>query len=122
MIDCCGLVSLDDFCQKVRDGWVVTSVPKAANIFIFPTSEIHCERLRKIDAIKKYPEEDLFEFRQAIRQAYGDLLAYRRKYTFGSRMAKRKNIQQVINTTIDSAVRLLQTAYYNALSQRGPAP
>lgn len=35
MIDCCGLVSLDDFCQKVRDGWVVTSVPKAANIFIF---------------------------------------------------------------------------------------
>ena len=77
---------------------------------------------RLIDAIKKYPEEDLFEFRQAIRQASGDLLAYRRKYTFDSRMEKRKNIQQVINTTIDSAVRLLQTDYCNALSQRGPAP
>ena len=34
MIDCCGLVCLDDFCQKVRDGWVVMSVPKASNIFI----------------------------------------------------------------------------------------
>ena len=121
MIDCCGLVSLDDFCQKVRDGWVVTSVPKAANIFIFHPEKFTAKD-RLIDAIKKYPEEDLFEFRQAIRQASGDLLAYRRKYTFGSRMEKRKNIQQVINTTIDSAVRLLQTDYCNALSQRGPAP
>jgi hypothetical protein len=54
---------------------------------------------RLIDAIKKYPEEDSFELRQTIRQAYSDLPAYRRKYTFGSRMEKRKNIQQVINTT-----------------------
>jgi hypothetical protein len=96
-----GLVSLDDFRQKVRDGWVRHICPERRKELHLPSREIHCDRLLKIDnsdVIKKYPEEDSCGFRQAIRQTSSDLLAYRRKYTFGSRMEKRKNIQQVINT------------------------
>ena len=125
MVDCWGLVTLDEFHQKVRNGWVVTSVPEGAKISIFHLARFTATDItiegpeeefvkdvvnaidelngrptaqeRLIDAIKRYPEEDSFELRQEMRKAYSDLPAYCRKYTFGSRMEKRKNIQQVIN-------------------------
>lgn len=89
MVDCWGLVSLDEFRQKVHEGWVVTSIPDGAEISIFhlarftatDISTVSAEdgfikdvvnaidelngrpttQYRLIDAMKKYRKDDSSE-------------------------------------------------------------
>jgi hypothetical protein len=124
MVDCWGLVSFEEFRTKVQQGWVVTSVPDGATVCIhhlvrFTARDVFVEgpesefvkdvanaieelngrptaQARLIDAIAGLRERDTPELRLQLRQAYADLPAYCRKYIFGSRMEKRKDIQRLL--------------------------
>jgi hypothetical protein len=124
MVDCWGLVSFEEFQTKVQQGWVVTSVPESATICIHhvarftarsvsvegPESEFIKDvanaieelngrptaQARLIEAIKGVREDDTPELRKQLRQAYADLPAYWRKYIFGSRMERCRDIQRLL--------------------------
>ena len=124
MVDCWGLVTFDEFKQKVRDGWVVTSIPEGATVSIhhvgrFKVSGVAVEgpeeefvkdvanaieelngrptaQARLVQAIRGLREAATPELRREFRRAYADLPAYCRKYVFGSRMEKYKDLQQLL--------------------------
>jgi uncharacterized protein (TIGR02996 family) len=125
IIDCWGLVTFEEFREKVRDGWVVTSIPDGATVEIhnvarFTVSGISVfgpeeefvkevanaiEELngrptaqdRLIKAIGELREQDTPELRTEFRRAYADLPAYYRRVIFGSRMEKHKDIQRLLD-------------------------
>src|SRR5262249_55379018 len=124
MVECWGLVTFAEFVQKVRDGWVVTSVPDGAIVSIH-----HVARFTVANVTVEGPEEEFVkdvanaieelngrptaqaqlveairglragvtpELRGQLRQAYAALPAYCRKYIFGSRMEQYKDIQRLL--------------------------
>ena len=124
-VECWGRVTFEEFEQKVRDGWVVTSIPDGATVSIhhvarFTVSGVFVEgpeeefvkdvvnaieelngrptaQERLIEAIAGLREQVTPELRSQFRQAYADLPAYCRKYIFGSRMERYTNLQQLLN-------------------------
>jgi hypothetical protein len=126
MVDCWGLVTFEDFKQKVRDGWVVTSVPEGAIVSIhhvarFTVSGVAVEgpeeefvkdvanaieelngrptaQARLVEAIRGLRAEATPELRREFRRAYADLPAYCRKYVFGSRMEQYKDLQRLLES------------------------
>jgi hypothetical protein len=125
MVDCWGLVTFEVFKEKVRSGWVVTSVPEGATISIhhvgrFKVSSVLIEgpeeefikdvanaieelngrptaQARLGQAIKGLREQVTPELRFQFREAYRDLPAYCRKYIFGSRMEKYTDLQRLLH-------------------------
>jgi hypothetical protein len=126
MVECWGLVTFEQFKQKVRDGWVVTSVPEGATISIhhvgrFKVGDVWIEgpeeelvkdvgnaieelngrptaQARLVKAIRGLREQDTPELRSEFRRAYADLPAYCRKYVFGSRMEKYTDLQRLLDS------------------------
>jgi hypothetical protein len=124
MVDCPGLVTFEVFKEKVRSGWVVTSVPEGATVSIhhvgrFTVSSVSIEgpeeefikdvanaieelngrptaQTRLVQAIKGLREQVTPELRIQFREAYGALPAYCRKYVFGSRMEKYTDLQRLL--------------------------
>jgi hypothetical protein len=124
MVECWGLVTFAEFVQKVRDGWVVTSVPDGATVAIhhlarFTVSGVQIEgpeaefvkdvanaieelngrptaQARLVEAIRGLREEDTPEWRDKFRRAFADLPTYWRKYVFGSRMEKYTDLQRLL--------------------------
>jgi hypothetical protein len=124
MVECWGLVTFEEFKQKVRAGWVVTSLPEGATVSIhhvarFTVSSVSVKgaeeefvkdvanaieelngrptaQARLIEAIRGLQEQDTPELRSQFRRAYDDLPAYWRKYIFGSRMEKHKDLQRLL--------------------------
>jgi hypothetical protein len=127
MVNCWGLITFEKFRQKVRKGWVVTSVPEGATVFIqhvarFTVSGVTVEgpeeelvkdvvnaieelngrppaQARLSEAIKGLSKRASPELTAQFRQAYADLPAYRRKYFFGSQMEKYKDIQRLLEAS-----------------------
>lgn len=125
MVECWGLVSFEEFKQKVRDGWVVTSIPERAfvdihNVARFTVSGVYVlgpeeefvkdvanaieelngrptAQARLISAIGGLREQDTPELRKEFRQAYADLPAYDRRYIFGSRREKYTDLQRLLD-------------------------
>lgn len=124
MVDCWGLVSFEEFRWQVEQGKVVTSVPDGATVSIHHVARLTAHDVfvegpeaefvkdvanaieelngrptaqeRLIQAIKGLREQDSPEMRRLLEQAYEDLPAYCRKYIFGSRMEKKKDIQRLL--------------------------
>ena len=124
MVECWGLVTFAEFAQKVVEGWVVTSVPEGAtgdihHVARFTISGVHVEgpetefvkdvanaidelngrptaQARLVEAIRGLRIGETLELVEEFRKAYSDLPAYRRKYIFGSRMEKYKEIQRFL--------------------------
>jgi hypothetical protein len=124
MVECWGLVTFEEFEQKVRGGWVVTSVPDGATVSIhhvarFTVSGVFVEgpeeelikdvanaieelngrptaQARLVKAIHGLREGVTPDLRRQFRRAYSDLPAYCRKYVFGSRMEKYKDLRQLL--------------------------
>ena len=124
MIECWGLVTFEEFQQKVRDGWVVTSVPEGATVSIhhvarFTVGGVVVEgpeeefvkdvanaieelnsrptaQARLVEAISGLRKQDIPELRSQFRQAYADLPIYCRKYFFGSRMERHTDLQRLL--------------------------
>jgi hypothetical protein len=122
MVDCWGLVPFEEFRTKVRQGWVVTSVPDGARVDVhhvarFTARDVSVEgpesefvkdvanaieelngrptaQARLIEAMTGLRGQDTPELRQQLRRSYADLPAYYRKYIFGSRMERHKDIQR----------------------------
>lgn len=120
MVECWGLVPFAEFVQKVRDGWVVTSVPDGATVSIhhvaqFTVSDVRIEgpevefikdvanaieelngrptaQARLIEAIRGLRGGVTPELTEQFRRAYADLPAYHRKYTFGSKLENYKDL------------------------------
>jgi hypothetical protein len=125
MVDCWGLVTFEEFRQKVRNGWVVTSVPEGATVTIhhvarFKVNGVSVEgpeeefvkdianaieelngrptaQARLVEAIRGLRELATPELEAQFRRAYSDLPAYCRKYIFGSRMEKYANLQRLLD-------------------------
>ncbi len=125
MVDCWGLVTFEGFREKVREGWVVTSIPEGARVSIVnvcsftainvsvagPEEELIKDvaaaigemngrptpQQRLIEAIKGLREQETPELQDRFRQAFADLPSYRRKYTFGSRMEKYTDLQRLLD-------------------------
>ena len=125
MVDCWGLVPFEEFKQKVRDGWVVTSIPDGARVDIhhvacFTVSSVSVlgpeeefvkdvasaiEELngrptaqeRLVKAIGGLSHQDTPELRREFRRAYADLPAYYRTYIFGSRMKRHADLQRLLD-------------------------
>jgi hypothetical protein len=124
MVECWGLVTFAEFVQKVHAGWVVTSLPEGATVCIhhlarFTATEITVEgtetefikdvanaieelngrptaQARLVEAIQGLRTGITPERTEMFRSAYAALPAYCRKYTFGSRMEKYKDFQQLL--------------------------
>lgn len=133
MVECWGLVPFAEFVQKVRDGWVVTSVPEGATVCIhhvarFAVSGVRAEgpeaefvkdvanaieelngrptaQARLVEAIHGLRKGETPELVEQFRRAYSDLPAYCRKYTFGSRMEKYKDLQRLLEGGASDAER-----------------
>lgn len=130
MIDCWGLITLDEFLVKAKWGWVTNAVPPGRTLGIHhlvdvtvnasepagsvvdlikdvrnaieelngrPTAQ---ERIG--ESIKAFAEDDTPEVREAFLSAYADLPCFHRKYIFGSRMEKHKEIQRLIQPPEDA--------------------
>lgn len=126
MVECWGLFTFEEFKQKVSEGWVVTSVPEGATVSIHhvarftvghvsvegPEAEFVKDVANAIDELNGRPtaqarlvkvihalrEQDTPDLRSQFRRAYADLPAYYRKYVFGSRMEKYKNLQRLLES------------------------
>jgi hypothetical protein len=124
MVECWGLVTFEEFVQKVRDGWVVTSLPEGATVSIYhvarftacgisvegPEEEFVKDvanaieelngrptaQARLIEAIGGLRKRETAELRDQFRRAYADLPAYCRKYIFGSRMERYTHLQRLL--------------------------
>ena len=125
IIDCWGLVTFEDFKEKVRDGWVVTSIPDGApvdihNVARFTVSGVSVlgpeeefvkdvanaieelngrptAQARLIKAIRGLRQQDTPELRSEFRRAYADLPAYLRTYIFGSRRERYTDLQRLLD-------------------------
>jgi uncharacterized protein (TIGR02996 family) len=125
MVDCWGLVTFAEFKEKVRDGWVVTSIPDGArvnihNVAFFTVSGVSVNgpeeefvkdvanaieelngrptaQARLIQAIGGLREQDTPELRSEFRRAYADLPAYLRRYFFGSRRERHTDLQRLLD-------------------------
>ena len=124
MVDCWGLTTFDEFIDKAKRGWVTNAVPAGRTLGIHHLVNLTVtasepagtmddlikdvrnalEELngrptaqeRVIEAIKAFKKCDTPEVRSAFISAYADLPCFHRKYIFGSRMEKHKDIQQVL--------------------------
>jgi hypothetical protein len=56
MVDCWGLVPFEEFKQKVRDGWVVTSIPDGARV------DIHHVARFTVRGVSVFAGESLHEY------------------------------------------------------------
>jgi uncharacterized protein (TIGR02996 family) len=125
VIDCWGLVTFEEFKEKVREGWVVTSIPEGATVDIhhvarFTVSGVSVmgpeeefvkdvanaieelngrptAQARLVKAIAGLRRQDTPELRRELRRAYADLPAYYRTYIFGSRREKYADLQRLLN-------------------------
>ena len=124
MINCWGLVTLDEFIEKTRWGWVTNSVPTGRTLDIHHLLNVSvntCEPAGSIDdlikdvrnaieelngrptaqdriiaAIKTLEAGDNSEARTEFLDSYSALPCYYRKYVFGSRMEKHKSVQELL--------------------------
>ncbi|MCX7747927.1 MAG: hypothetical protein N2645_13720 [Clostridia bacterium] len=108
MIDCWGLVSLEEFIEKVRSGWVKASVPEGEEIRIYPLGDFKIKEctcyVTEQDLIKevkdllnelnqkptsldlcqkaydKYNREPTEENRERLKRAYEQVPEHNRKY------------------------------------------
>ncbi len=125
MVECWGLVPFEEFKAKVRDGWVVTSIPEGAIVTIhhvgrFTVSNVSIEgpeeelvkdvanaieelngrptaQERLIQTIRMLREQVTPEVCGQFREAFAALPAYCRKYVFGSRMEKYTDLQKLLH-------------------------
>lgn len=130
MIDCWGLITFEEFVAKTKSGWVTNTVPAGRTFGIHhlaymtvtasePEGTIDdlvkdvrnaIEELngrptaqeRIADAIRAIAENETHEARAAFISAYADLPCFHRKYIFGSRMEKHKDIQRLLEPTKDT--------------------
>ena len=130
MIDCWGLITFDEFIAKTKWGWVTNAVPVGRTLGIHhlldltvaasePAGTIDdlvkdvrnaIEELngrptaqeRIIEAIKAFNENDNPDARAAFLSAYEDLPCFHRKYIFGSRMEKHKDVQRLLEPQVDA--------------------
>jgi hypothetical protein len=124
MVDCWGLVSFEEFQTRVQQGWVVTSVPDGARVCLhhvarFTAHDVSVEgpesefvkdvanaieelngrptaQARLIEALRELRGQDTPALRRQLREAYATLPAYYRKYVFGSRMERHRDIQRLL--------------------------
>lgn len=124
VVDCWGLVTFEDFKEKVRSGWVVTSISEGAFVDIHnvarftvsgisvmgPEEEFIKDVASAIEELNDRPtaqerllktiaglcEQDTPELRKEFRRAYADLPAYYRTLIFGSRMQKFTDLQGLL--------------------------
>jgi hypothetical protein len=124
MIDCWGLTTFDEFVEKTKTGWVTNSVPPGQRLGVHHLLDITVSasepagtmedlikdvrsaleelngrptaQARVVEAIKAFKKSDTPEARSAFISAYADLPSFHRKYIFGSRMEKHKDIQQLL--------------------------
>jgi uncharacterized protein (TIGR02996 family) len=125
MVDCWGLTTFEDFKEKVRDGWVVTSIPDGARVDIhhvarFTVSGISVSgpeeefvkdvanaieelngrptaQARLVKAIGGLHQQESPDLQREFRRAYADLPAYCRTYIFGSRMERYTDLQRLLD-------------------------
>jgi hypothetical protein len=124
MVDCWGLVDIEEFKQKVRQGWVVTSLPEGAEVSIsfladFKATNVETwieeeefvkEVLDDIEflngrptadvrcqqAYEKFQQEPSEEARQALREAYEAMPEHNRRYVLGDMDVKDIPIRMII--------------------------
>jgi hypothetical protein len=127
VIDCWGLMTFEDFKQKVAEGWVTRSLPEGAIVGVgkfawFTANEVRIEGepsdlikdvanalaelngrptaiMRLTVAMRRLKEQDDRDVRLELRRAYDDLPAYDRQFVFGSHMEGRKDVQRIIAET-----------------------
>lgn len=110
LVDCWGLVTLDEFKERVRSGWVVTQVPKGAPIsshhLFYGKCDLECYvkiaefvkevedelgRLQGVptsaercfDAFRRYLFAPSVTLREALREAYKAVPEHLRTYVLG---------------------------------------
>jgi hypothetical protein len=129
MIDCWGLVTFEEFVAKTQWGWVTNTVSPGRTLGLHhlvdvtvttsepagtiddlvkdvlnPIEELNgrpTAQERIAEAIKAFAENDTPTVRAAFLSAYSDLPCFHRKYIFGSRMEKHKDIQRLLKPKED---------------------
>lgn len=130
MIDCWGLITFDEFIAKAKWGWITNVVPAGRTLGIHhlldltvtasePAGTIDdlikdvrnaieelngrpTAQVRVIEAIKAFNENDTPDARATFLSAYDDLPRFYRKYIFGSRMEKHKDVQRLLEPQEDA--------------------
>ena len=124
MIDCWELVSFDRFIKKVRQGWVVTTIPEGAEVSLsgliaFKAGEVmnfvkeeefvkevadEIERLngrttsadKCREAYKEFLEKQTEDARERLREAYESIPEHNRRYVLGDQDVKDIPVRMII--------------------------
>ena len=124
MIDCWNLVTFDTFKEKVKSGWIVTELPKSAEVSVFPLGSFTATNIRNVikpdELIKEvadiiselngkpttselcriayeaYQKEPTEENKLRLKKAYEAIPAHNRIYVLGDQDHKDHAIRTII--------------------------